>query len=76
VVAAPQEEREPTKAPDLMAALEQSIADVRSKREGKPAKKPAAKAAKKRGTAKAKKPAAKAGSKKKSGSRAKAKSSK
>jgi DNA end-binding protein Ku len=45
VVAAPQEEREPTRAPDLMAALEQSIADVRSKRDGKskPAKKPAAK---------------------------------
>jgi len=36
VVAAPQEDREPTKAPDLMAALEQSIADVRSKREDKP----------------------------------------
>ncbi len=77
VVAAPQEEREPTKAPDLMAALEQSIADVRSKREGKAAKKPA-KAAKKRGAAKAKakKPAAKSGAKKKAGSRAKAKSSK
>ena len=28
VVAAPQEEREPTKAPDLMAALEESIAAV------------------------------------------------
>jgi DNA end-binding protein Ku len=76
VVAAPQEDREPTKAPDLMAALEQSIADVRSKRAGKPAKKPAAKAkaTKKSGAAKtkAKKPAAK----KKAGSRAKAKSSK
>jgi DNA end-binding protein Ku len=75
VVAAPQEDREPTKAPDLMAALEQSIADVRSKREGKgkPAKKPAAK---KHGAAKAKKPAAKTATKKKSGSRAKAKSTK
>jgi DNA end-binding protein Ku len=78
VVAAPQEEREPTKAPDLMAALEQSIADVRGKREGKPVKKAAAKATKKRSApktkakAKAKKPAAK----KKTGSRAKAKSSK
>jgi DNA end-binding protein Ku len=76
VVAAPQEEREPTKAPDLMAALEQSIADVKGKREGKPAKKPAAK---KRAAAKAKKPAkaaAKTSAKKKSASRAKAKSSK
>jgi DNA end-binding protein Ku len=78
VVAAPQEDREPTKAPDLMAALEQSIADVRSKREGAPAKKPPAKAAKKRSAAKAKakKPATKTISKKKSGSRAKAKSAK
>ncbi|HMC50419.1 MAG TPA: Ku protein [Solirubrobacterales bacterium] len=78
VVAAPQEDREPTKAPDLMAALEQSIADVRSKREGAPAKKAEAKATKKRSTAKAKakKPATKTGAKKKSGSRAKAKSSK
>jgi DNA end-binding protein Ku len=76
VVAAPQEDREPTKAPDLMAALEQSIADVRSKREDK--SKSAEKPAKKRSTAKAKakKPAAKNGSEKKSGSRAKAKSSK
>jgi DNA end-binding protein Ku len=55
VVAAPQEEREPTKAPDLMAALEQSIAAVKGKRETKPApKKPAKKRA-----AKAKKPTAK-----------------
>ena len=79
VVAAPQEDREPTKAPDLMAALEQSIANVRSKREGKgkPAKKPAAKATKatkKRGPAKAK--AKKPAAKKKTGSRAKAKSAK
>ena|SRR5690349_1970819 len=45
VVAAPSEEREPTRAPDLMAALEQSIAAVESKRDGKaaPTKKPAAK---------------------------------
>jgi DNA end-binding protein Ku len=75
VLAAPEaEEPEPTKAPDLMAALEQSIAAVQGKRDGqsaakKPAKKPAAKA---KAKAKAKKPAAK----KKSGSRAKAKSSK
>src|SRR4051795_10001033 len=47
VVAAPQEDREPTKAPDLMAALEQSIADVRSKRDGEPTKKAAKKPAKK-----------------------------
>ncbi len=32
VVAAPEEEREPTKAPDLMAALEESIAAVQGKR--------------------------------------------
>jgi DNA end-binding protein Ku len=70
VVAAPQEEREPTKAPDLMAALEQSIAEVKGKRE--PAKKPAAKKRPSKAKAKAKKPAAK----KRSGSRAKAKSSK
>lgn len=54
VVAAPQEDREPTKAPDLMAALEQSIAAVKDKR-GKPATK---KLAKKR-PAKAKKASAK-----------------
>lgn len=72
VMAAPQEEREPTKAPDLMAALEESIAAVQGKRESKPAKKPAAK--KRKSTAK--KPAAKTSAKKKSGSRAKAKSSK
>ncbi len=71
VVAAPQEDREPTKAPDLMAALEQSIAAVQSKREGK------GKPAKKRSAAKAKKPVAKTAAKKKnSGSRAKAKSAK
>lgn len=78
VVAAPQEDREPTKAPDLMAALEQSIAEVKGKREGgsKAAKKPTAKTAKKHGAAKTKKPAAKTAAKKKTGSRAKAKSSK
>jgi DNA end-binding protein Ku len=43
IVAAPAEEREETKAPDLMAALEQSIAAVQDKRGGKAAKKPAAK---------------------------------
>jgi DNA end-binding protein Ku len=70
IVTAPEgEEREATKAPDLMAALEQSIADVKGKRGGKQAKKPAAK---KRRAATAKKPA----TKKKTGSRAKAKSSK
>jgi DNA end-binding protein Ku len=67
VVTAPSEEREPTKAPDLMAALEQSIAAVQGKRDGK-AKEPATR--KKRATAK--KPAAK----KRAGARAKAKSSK
>ncbi len=52
VVAAPEgEEREATKAPDLMAALEESIAAVKGERESKkttkkPAKKRAAKAKK------------------------------
>ncbi len=57
VVAAPEgEEREATKAPDLMAALEQSIAEVQGKRDGKPAtKKPAKKRAAKAKKATAKK---------------------
>ncbi len=54
-------EPEATKAPDLMAALEQSIAAVQGKRAGKPATKAKAK---------------KAPAKKRSGARAKAKSSK
>jgi DNA end-binding protein Ku len=74
VVAAPEgEEREATKAPDLMAALEESIAAVKGTREGKAAKKRSAtapKAKKRSATAK------KAAPKKRSGSRAKAKSSK
>jgi len=69
VLATPEaEEPQPTKAPDLMAALEQSIAAVQGKGDGRAAKKPAAK--KKRAAAKPKKVAAK----KRSGSRAKAKS--
>lgn len=70
VVAAPAgEEREATKAPDLMAALEESIAAVKGERKGKQAtKKPAAK---KRRTA-----AKKAAPKKRSGTRAKSKSAK
>lgn len=67
VVVAPTEEREATKAPDLMAALEESIAAVQGKRDGKATTKPA-----KKRQAKAKK----APAKKRSGSRAKAKSSK
>jgi len=54
-------EPEATKAPDLMAALEESIAAVQGKRDGKPAKKRKAQAKK-------------APAKKRSGSRAKAKS--
>jgi DNA end-binding protein Ku len=66
VMATPEEEREPTKAPDLMAALEESIAAVQGKRGGKTAKrKPTAK--KRRAAAPKKAPAKK---------RAKAKSSK
>jgi len=67
VVVAPVDEGEPTKAPDLMAALEQSIAEAQGKRDGG-ARKPAAR----KKPARAKKPAAK----KRSSSRAKAKSSK
>jgi DNA end-binding protein Ku len=76
VVVAPEgEEREATKAPDLMAALEESIAAVQGKREGKAAKKkpataPKAKAKKRSTTAK------KAAPKKRSTARAKSKSSK
>jgi DNA end-binding protein Ku len=55
IVAAPAEEREPTKAPDLMAALEESIAAVQSKRDGEAASKPKAK----KKTARAKKAPAK-----------------
>lgn len=56
VLAAPEAaEPEPTKAPDLMAALEQSIAAVQSKGDGKAAKKPAKKPAAKAKKAPAKK---------------------
>ncbi|HYP56381.1 MAG TPA: Ku protein [Solirubrobacterales bacterium] len=66
------EEPEPTAAPDLMAALEQSIAAVQGKRDGKAAKPAKGKAdAKKKAKAPKKAPA-----KSKSKSRAKAKSSK
>jgi DNA end-binding protein Ku len=71
VVSAPSEEPEPTKAPDLMAALEESLAAVRgegdaaaAKGDGKGAAKPKAKS---RSTSK--KPSAKASSKSKSSSR-------
>jgi DNA end-binding protein Ku len=43
IVAAPAEEPAATKAPDLMSALEESIAAVKEKRGGKTPKKPAAK---------------------------------
>jgi DNA end-binding protein Ku len=66
LVSPPAEEEQPTKAPDLMAALEQSIAAVQSEGDGK-ARKPAAKK---------RKPAAKKKAPKKAPSRAKAKSSK
>jgi DNA end-binding protein Ku len=63
VVAAPEgEEREATKAPDLMAALEESIAAVQGKRESEPTtKKPAKKRAAKAKKATAKKRAASTG---------------
>jgi DNA end-binding protein Ku len=62
IVSTPTEEPEPTKAPDLMAALEESLAAVRGESDGKPATKSngAAKAPKKSAAKKpAKKPAAK-----------------
>jgi len=43
LVSPPAEEAEPTQAPDLMAALEESIAAAKTKRGGKAAKKPAKK---------------------------------
>lgn len=68
VLTAPETEApQPTKAPDLMAALEESIAAVKGKQDGKAAKKPAKK---RKPAAKKAKPA------KRSGSKAKAKSSK
>jgi DNA end-binding protein Ku len=69
VLTAPEtEEPQPTKAPDLMAALEESIAAVKDRDEGKAKGKPKAKpAAKKK---------AKAAPKKRSASRSKAKASK
>ncbi len=45
VVSAPSEEPEPTKAPDLMAALEESLAAVRGESKGNGAAKPKKKAA-------------------------------
>jgi DNA end-binding protein Ku len=66
LVSPPVEEAEPTKAPDLMAALEQSIAAAQGEDKAK-ARKPAAKK---------RKPAAKKKAPKKAASRAKAKSSK
>ena len=44
VVSAPSEEPEPTKAPDLMAALEESLAAVKSEPKSKPKAKPGSKA--------------------------------
>ena len=70
VVSAPTEEPEPTKAPDLMAALEESLAAVRGGSEGNGA----AKKSKSKAKAKPKsKPKAKAKAKKKPAARKKAK---
>jgi len=68
VVSAPSEEPEPTKAPDLMAALEESIAAVRGRDSG--GKKPA----RKKSAAKGKSKASSNGSKSKSKSKSKARS--
>jgi DNA end-binding protein Ku len=61
IVSTPTEEPEPTKAPDLMAALEESLAAVRGESDGKPATKSNGASSKPKKTAKkpaAKKPAA------------------
>ena len=73
VVSAPTEEPEPTKAPDLMAALEESLAAVRGEEatgNGKPASKPKARS---RTKSTAKKSSSKSTAKKKSPARKKAK---
>lgn len=74
IVSTDAEEPKATKAPDLMAALEESLAAVRSEPLGEgaeakkkaPAKKPAAKPAKKKTTAAKKKPASRSRAKSKS----------
>jgi len=76
IVSAPSEEPEPTKAPDLMAALEESLSAVRGESDG--AAKPKKAASKSKPKAKAKSTKAKSKSKassngRKSGSRKKAK---
>ena len=75
IVSTPSEEPEPTKAPDLMAALEESLSAVRGETDGKPASKSnGASGAKKKAPAK-KAPAKKTAAKKSaSGSKSKAKS--
>ena len=72
IVSTPSEEPEPTKAPDLMAALEESLAAVRGESDGKPVSKSnGASGAKKKPPAKASKKAPA----KKTASKPKAKSS-
>ena len=74
IVSTPSEEPEPTKAPDLMAALEESLSAVRGETDGKPASKSnGASGAKKKPPAK-KAPAKAAAKKSASGSKSKAKS--
>jgi DNA end-binding protein Ku len=85
VVSAPSDEPEPTKAPDLMAALEESLAAVRgegdgaaAKGDGKAAAKPKSKAksrssAKSKSSSKAKSKSSSGSNGRKSGSRKKAK---
>jgi DNA end-binding protein Ku len=77
VVSAPTEEPKPTKAPDLMAALEESLAAVKGEEaetDGKAEKKPAKKPAAKKSTAKSgKSKTSSNGRKKSSSSRKKAK---
>jgi DNA end-binding protein Ku len=75
IVSAPSEEPEPTKAPDLMAALEESLAAVKGESAGDgAAKKPKAKAkSKAKSTAKSKSKASSNGRRKSSGKKTKAK---
>jgi DNA end-binding protein Ku len=74
VVAAPSEEPKPTKAPDLMAALEESLASVKGESKGNGAgKSNGASKSKPKAKAKPKKPAAKSAAKKKAPAKRKTK---
>jgi DNA end-binding protein Ku len=73
IVSAPSEEPEPTKAPDLMAALEESLAAVKGESDGGKAKPKAKSKAKARSSSKTKAKASSNGRRKSSGKKTKAK---